>query len=136
MVPARRCTVTTAPVYKWTAERLESHIMAERRADERCQKLDIDERKRARGVLNAESEERANDRRQIRVAMEQGCTYWHWRDRMGGPGSMRYWVAAGLGQGDFIHLTSPGYQLVGKTLAEELLLQYQRFVNARTEADQ
>jgi hypothetical protein len=55
---------------------------------------------------------------------------------MGGAGSMRYWVAAGLAQGDFVHLTAPGYELVGKTLAQELMLQYQRFVGARTEVDQ
>lgn len=73
---------------------------------------------------------------QLRVAMETGAAYWHWRDRMGGVGSMRYWVAAGLAQGDYVHLTSPGYELVGKTLAQELMLQYQRFVNARTEVDQ
>ncbi len=73
---------------------------------------------------------------QLRVAMETGAAYWHWRDRMGGAGSMRYWVAAGLAQGDFVHLTAPGYELVGKTLAQELMLQYQRFVGARTEVDQ
>ena len=73
---------------------------------------------------------------QLRVAAETGATYWHWRDRMGGPGSMRYWVAAGLAQGDYVHLTSPGYELLGKTLAQELYLQYQRFVSARSEVDQ
>ena len=73
---------------------------------------------------------------QLRVAAETGATYWHWRDRMGGPGSMRYWVAAGLAQGDFVHLTSGGYELLGKTLSQELYLQYQRFVNARSEVDQ
>lgn len=73
---------------------------------------------------------------QLRVAMETGAAYWHWRDRMGGPGSMRYWVAAGMAQGDYVHFTSPGYDLLGKTLAQELYLQYQRFVGARAEADQ
>jgi lysophospholipase L1-like esterase len=73
---------------------------------------------------------------QLKVAAETGATFWHWRDRMGGPGSMRYWVAAGLAQGDYIHMTSPGYELVGKTLAQELFLQYQRFLNARSEVDQ
>jgi lysophospholipase L1-like esterase len=73
---------------------------------------------------------------QARLAHELNCVFWHWRDRMGGPGSVRYWVAAGLAQYDHIHLTQPGYQLVGRTLFQELMLQYQRFLSARLEAEQ
>lgn len=72
---------------------------------------------------------------QIQVAHQMGAAFWHWRDHMGGAGSITPWVASGLAQGDYIHLTTPGYQLVGRTLAEELLIQYQRFVTARMETE-
>ena len=72
---------------------------------------------------------------QIEVAHQMGAAFWHWRDHMGGAGSMPQWVASGLAQGDNIHLTTSGYQLVGRTLAEELLIQYQRFVTARMETE-
>jgi lysophospholipase L1-like esterase len=72
---------------------------------------------------------------QIAVAHEMGAAFWPWRDHMGGANSIDYWVASGLAQGDHIHMTTAGYQLVGRTLAEELLIQYQRFVNARMETE-
>ena len=72
---------------------------------------------------------------QINVAHQMGAAFWHWRDHMGGAGAIQQWVASGLAQGDFIHLTTSGYQLVGRTLAEELLIQYQRFVTARMETE-
>lgn len=72
---------------------------------------------------------------QIRVALATGSAFWHWRDHMGGEGAMRYWVAAGLAQGDHIHFTQSGYQLIGRTLAQELLLQYERFLAARAEVE-
>ena len=72
---------------------------------------------------------------QIAVAHQMGAAFWHWRDHMGGANSMGHWVACGLAQGDYIHLTTSGYQLVGRTLAEELLIQYQRFINARMETE-
>ena len=72
---------------------------------------------------------------QIDVAHQMGAAFWHWRDHMGGANSMGEWVLSGLAQGDNIHLTTSGYQLVGRTLAEELLIQYQRFVTARMETE-
>lgn len=72
---------------------------------------------------------------QIQVAHQMGAAFWHWRDHMGGAGSITHWVASGYAQSDYIHLTTPGYQLVGRTLAEELLIQYQRFVTARMETE-
>jgi lysophospholipase L1-like esterase len=53
---------------------------------------------------------------------------------MGGPGSVLQWVQAGLGQGDYVHLTSAGYRLVGSMLFEELMAQYTRVLAARAEA--
>jgi lysophospholipase L1-like esterase len=72
---------------------------------------------------------------QINVAHQMGAAFWPWRDHMGGTNSIKSWVECGLAQGDFIHMTVAGYQMVGKTLAEELMIQYQRFVNARMEAE-
>jgi hypothetical protein len=71
---------------------------------------------------------------QRQVALENGCAFWDWRSRMGGPGSVREWVQAGLSQGDYVHFTGAGYRLVGDMLIEELLEQYNRFLAVRAEA--
>jgi len=70
---------------------------------------------------------------QRRIALENGCAFWDWRTRMGGPGSVRQWVQAGLGQGDFVHLTGTGYRLVGSMLFGELMAQYNRFLTVRAQ---
>jgi lysophospholipase L1-like esterase len=71
---------------------------------------------------------------QRQVALENGCAFWDWRTRMGGPGSVRQWVQAGLSQGDYVHFTGAGYRLVGDMLVEELMAQYNRFLAVRAEA--
>jgi len=58
------------------------------------------------------------------VARETGVAFWDWRQHMGGPGSTTLWVRAGLGQGDHIHLTGDGYRLLGKTVFDELEMEY------------
>jgi lysophospholipase L1-like esterase len=70
---------------------------------------------------------------QRQMAMEHGCAFWDWRERMGGPGSVTEWVRAGLGQPDHVHLTSAGYQMVGRMLLGALLDEYSRFQTAKTE---
>jgi lysophospholipase L1-like esterase len=70
---------------------------------------------------------------QRQVALETGCAFWDWRARMGGPGSVRQWVQAGLGQGDYTHLTGAGYRMVGDMLFAELMAQYDRFLTVRAE---
>jgi lysophospholipase L1-like esterase len=65
------------------------------------------------------------------VAAETGVAFWDWRQHMGGPGSTALWVRAGLGQGDHIHLTGDGYRLLGKTLFEELEMEYASYRNAQ-----
>jgi len=40
---------------------------------------------------------------------------------------------AGLGQGDYVHLTNAGYRLVGSMLFGELMAQYNRFLTVRAE---
>jgi lysophospholipase L1-like esterase len=70
------------------------------------------------------------------VAQSAGCAFWDWRAAMGGDGSVRQWVQAGLGQGDYTHLTSAGYRTAGTMLFDELMAQYNRFLNARAEGSQ
>jgi lysophospholipase L1-like esterase len=67
------------------------------------------------------------------VARENGCAFWDWRAAMGGSGSVRQWVQAGLGQGDYTHLTGAGYRMIGGALFEELMAQYSRFTAIRAE---
>ena len=67
---------------------------------------------------------------QRKVALETGCAFWDWRARMGGPGSVRQWVQAGLAQGDYTHLTSHGYRMLGDMLFSEIMTQYDRFQSA------
>jgi lysophospholipase L1-like esterase len=67
------------------------------------------------------------------VARDNGCAFWDWRAAMGGPGSVRQWVQAGLGQGDYTHLTGAGYRTIGGTLFEDLMEQYNRFTALRAE---
>jgi len=67
---------------------------------------------------------------QRQVALESGCAFWDWRARMGGPGSVKQWVQAGLAQADHTHLTSAGYRRVGDMLFSEIMSQYNHFLNA------
>jgi len=71
---------------------------------------------------------------QRQTALENGCAFWDWRTRMGGPGSVRQWVQAGLSQGDYVHFTSAGYRLIGSMLFDELMTQYNKFLAVRMEA--
>jgi hypothetical protein len=72
---------------------------------------------------------------QREVAQENGCAFWDWRAAMGGPGSVRQWVQAGLGQGDYTHLTGAGYRMTGSALFDELMAQYDRFLAIRAETN-
>ncbi len=66
-------------------------------------------------------------------AAAAGCAFWDWRGRMGGPGSVKQWARAGLGQPDFIHMTGAGYRLTAAMLFQELMQQYDRYVAVRSE---
>jgi len=55
-------------------------------------------------------------RAQQNACRENACAYWNTRERMGGKGSMREWVAAGLGQRDYVHFTSAGYRKLAAML--------------------
>jgi lysophospholipase L1-like esterase len=64
---------------------------------------------------------------------QNACAYWNTRERMGGKGSMRDWVAAGLGQGDYVHFTSAGYRRLAAVLFADILQQYQIYRKTRME---
>ncbi|WP_321476787.1 GDSL-type esterase/lipase family protein [uncultured Paludibaculum sp.] len=68
---------------------------------------------------------------QREAALANGCAFWNLRAAMGGKGSMKQWVQAGLAQGDFVHFTSPGYRLVGDSLFELIMGQYGVFQTVR-----
>lgn len=68
---------------------------------------------------------------QREVALEMGAAFWDLRERMGGDGAMKRWVYAGFAQGDFVHLTGPGYRLVGETLYRDLIAHYEEFRKIR-----
>jgi lysophospholipase L1-like esterase len=72
---------------------------------------------------------------QKRACRANGAAYWDTRERMGGKGSMRDWVYAGLGQGDYVHFTTLGYRRLAETLFGDLMGQYEVYKKARTEAD-
>jgi lysophospholipase L1-like esterase len=64
---------------------------------------------------------------------QNGCAYWNTRERMGGKGSMRDWVTAGLGQPDYVHFTSAGYRRLAAVLFSDILQQYQIYRKTRME---
>lgn len=68
---------------------------------------------------------------QMDAALENGCAFWDLRATMGGKGAMREWVQAGLAQGDFVHFTSPGYQVLGESLYDLMMGQYGIFTAVR-----
>jgi lysophospholipase L1-like esterase len=65
------------------------------------------------------------------AAVGARCAFWNLRAGMGGKGSMKQWVYAGLAQGDFVHFTSPGYKLLGESLYGLLMDQYGVFATVR-----
>jgi hypothetical protein len=44
---------------------------------------------------------------------------------------MREWVLAGMAQGDYVHLTAPGYRMIGDAMFRDLMSEYGLFVKAR-----
>jgi len=59
------------------------------------------------------------------VALESGVAFWSAFDAMGGVGSMNNWVARGWAQGDRVHLTRPGYDLIADAFYRDLMRAYQ-----------
>jgi len=46
---------------------------------------------------------------------------------------VQQWVQAGLGQGDYTHLTGAGYRLLGDMLFGAVMSQYDRFLQIRAQ---
>jgi lysophospholipase L1-like esterase len=65
------------------------------------------------------------------AALATNCAFWNLRSAMGGKGSMKQWVYAGLAQGDYVHFTAPGYRLLGESLFELMMGQYEIFTTVR-----
>jgi lysophospholipase L1-like esterase len=56
---------------------------------------------------------------------ENRCAFWDSRRRMGGKGSMRDWVYAGMAQGDYVHFTSAGYIRMAETFYQNFIGGYE-----------
>jgi len=70
---------------------------------------------------------------QRRAAAATGCAFWDLRAKMGGKGSMRQWVLAGMAGYDHVHFTSNGYRMLGDAVFRDLMSQYEVFVKARAQ---
>jgi lysophospholipase L1-like esterase len=66
------------------------------------------------------------------ASAENGCAYWSAKRRMGGSGSMRDWVNAGLAQGDYVHFTAPGYDKLGEVLFGDIMRLYEQYQKVHT----
>jgi lysophospholipase L1-like esterase len=64
---------------------------------------------------------------------ENRCAFWDTRQRMGGKGSMRDWVYAGLAQGDYVHFNSAGYRRLAAILYADLMREYETYAETRTD---
>lgn len=62
---------------------------------------------------------------------ENGVAYWNAKQRMGGTASIKDWMIAGLGQGDYVHFTAPGYDRLADVLFGDMMLLYDQFLKAR-----
>lgn len=68
---------------------------------------------------------------QRQAAFSEGCAFWDLRAKMGGSGSMRQWVQAGMAQFDYTHFTASGYKKIGDAVFRDVISQYEIFVKAR-----
>src|SRR5579872_635015 len=68
---------------------------------------------------------------QREAAEANQCAFLDLRQMMGGKGSMRQWVTAGMAQYDHVHFTGPGYRLLGDSIFRDLMTGYQTFLKAR-----
>jgi lysophospholipase L1-like esterase len=70
---------------------------------------------------------------QQRACRENRCAFWDTRERMGGKGSIRDWVYAGLAQPDYVHFTANGYRRLAEVLYRDLMRQYEGYQKTRQE---
>jgi lysophospholipase L1-like esterase len=93
----------------------------------------LDRLVRARGKLAPHPRLDMIAEAQREAALATGCAFWDLREKMGGKGSMRRWVQAGLAQPDYVHFTASGYRLLGETCFRNLIGQYSAFTKIREE---
>ena len=67
------------------------------------------------------------------AALAHGCAFWDLRSKMGGKGSMREWVAAGMAQADHVHFSGAGYRMLGDAVFRDVMSQYDVFLKARAD---
>jgi lysophospholipase L1-like esterase len=72
-------------------------------------------------------------RAQRDAAQANRAAYWDTQTRMGGPGSIRDWVRAGLAARDHVHFSADGYRRLGDVLYQDLMVQYNEFKTLRNE---
>ena len=70
---------------------------------------------------------------QRQASIAAGAAFFDLRDRMGGKGSMRQWVYAGMAQYDHVHFTGQGYRMLGAALYKEIAGQFATYVKVRDE---
>lgn len=70
-------------------------------------------------------------RAQRDAAKANRAAFWDTHARMGGDGSMRTWVQAGLAGRDHVHFSSNGYRRLGEVLYQDLMVQYNEFKGLR-----
>jgi lysophospholipase L1-like esterase len=58
------------------------------------------------------------------LAQKRGCAFWDMHASMGGEGSLKRWVQAGLMLADLIHPRSRGSDLLGEMMAESIMKAY------------
>jgi hypothetical protein len=64
---------------------------------------------------------------QRKVAGEVGCAFWDMHTAMGGEGSMGKWVLLGLGEGDMLHPTKAGAEILGSWLYLALMEAFDQY---------
>jgi lysophospholipase L1-like esterase len=68
---------------------------------------------------------------QQRACAANACAFWDTRLRMGGKGSMRDWVYAGLAQADYVHFTAAGYRRLAALFFEDIMRGYDSYSAVR-----
>ena len=72
-------------------------------------------------------------RAQRDAAKANRAAYWDTQSRMGGDGSIRDWVHAGLAARDYVHFSADGYRRLGDVLYQDLMVQYNEFKTLRND---
>ncbi len=72
----------------------------------------------------------------LKLAKRHDAVVWDLFEVMGGLGSIKEWITAGLGNSDKIHLLKPGYELVGDLMFGALMQSYEQHLRVVYQANQ